>query len=80
MPWPYDIVACSIGFQLLKSRNRPDASPGNPDFGGAPNPTADSMSQRSRGRIDIAIFTDPTFDDFWITCDTVRNSLFRCVS
>ncbi len=71
MPWPYDMVACSIGFQVWYARSRPVASPGKPTFVWVPNPTSERMVHSFRGAIASAIFAEPTFDDFWITCATV---------
>ena len=76
MPWPYAIVACSIGRQV---------------FGG-PQPAGDlagksRLRRRAEAAIrracatsisggsDSAIFAAPTFDDFWITCSTVSAPL-----
>ena len=38
MPWPYAIVACSIGCHVFAGRSRPATSPGKPVFGGVPKP------------------------------------------
>jgi len=40
MPWPYDIVACSIGFHCAHGRSRPLASPGKPVCGARPKPSS----------------------------------------
>ena len=69
MPWPYAIVACSIGRQLFAGRSRPDTSPGKPVFGGAPNPALESVAHIVSGGSESAIFAAPTFDDFCTTSD-----------
>ena len=71
MPWPYAIVACSIGFHVFAGRSRPATSPGKPVFGGVPKPASESICHIVAGGSDSAIFAAPTFDDFWITCSTV---------
>src|SRR5882672_9566693 len=70
-PWPYDIVACSIGFHVFGGRRRPATSPGNPVFGADPNPDSENIRHSVSEGSDNAIFAAPTFDDFWITCSTV---------
>ena len=79
MPWPYAIVACSIGFHVFAGRRRPATSPGKPVFGGVPNPASASICHIVSGGSDSAIFAAPTFDDFWITCSTV-SAPFGCAS
>jgi hypothetical protein len=74
-PWPYAIVACSIGFHVLGERRRPATSPGNPVRGGVPNPESASVRQSVSGGRPSAILAAPTFDDFWITCSTVSAPL-----
>ncbi len=71
MPWPYAIVACSIGFHVFAGRSRPATSPGKPVFGAAPKPASESICHIVADGSDSAIFAAPTFDDFWITCSTV---------
>ena len=72
MPWPYAIVACSIGRQVFAGRRRPATSPGNPVLRRrAEARVGEHLPHASRGGSDSAIFAAPTFDDFWITCSTV---------
>ena len=79
MPWPYAIVACSIGCHVFAGRSRPATSPGNPVCGGVPKPASESICHIVSGGSDSAIFAAPTFDDFWITCSTV-SAPFGCAS
>ena len=78
-PWPYDIVACSIGFHVFGGRNLPATSPGKPVFGGVPKPASENIRHNVSDGNDSAIFAAPTFDDFWITCSTVSGPA-RCAS
>ena len=71
MPWPYAIVACSMGFHVFAGRSLPATSPGKPVLGAAPNPASESICHIVAGGNVSAIFAAPTFDDFWITCSTV---------
>ncbi len=64
MPWPYAIVACSMGFQVFAGRSLPETSPGKPVFGGVPNPASDSVRHSVAGGSDSAILAAPIFDDF----------------
>ena len=73
MPWPYDIVACSIGFQRL-GRAQPPARPRRESRscgGGAEADVARTSATCVSAGSASAIFAAPTFDDFWITCATV---------
>ena len=78
MPWPYAIVACSIGFHVLAGRRRPA------DFAGksglrrrAEARRRENMSHIVSGGSASAIFAAPTFDDFWITCSTRQRARRR---
>ena len=70
MPWPYAIVACSIGFHVFAGRNRPATSPGNPVFGAVPKPESESIChsvdgrqrQRDLRRADVRRFLDHLLD------------------
>ena len=55
IPWPYAIVACSIGFQVFAGRNFPETSPGKPVLGGVPNPASASVRHIVAGGSDSAI-------------------------
>src|SRR5687768_10032788 len=71
MPWPYDIVACSIGFHDACPRNTPDTSPGKPDCGGVPKPTCLKRLHIVSEGSASAIFAAPMLEDFWMICVTV---------
>ena len=63
----YAQMAREAGDWLLHSSGYPscpEASPGKPDRGVAPNPAVVRTCHRSCGSIDNAIFADPTLDDF----------------
>ncbi len=72
MPWPYAIVACSIGRHVLYGRNLPATSPGKPVFGVVPKPERESICHIVSGGSISAIFAAPTLLDFCITCSTVN--------
>jgi hypothetical protein len=76
MPWPYAIVACSIGYDLA-GRRRPATSPGNRFRRSAE--TASKHFHIVSGGKPKRDFYRPTFDDFWITCSTV-NAPCGCAS
>ena len=85
MPWPYAIVACSIGFHVFAGRSRPATSPGKPVFGGVPKPASESVChmrlrrqrQRDLRRADVRRLLDHLLDGERARADARRGSSWR---